>query len=128
MDGESIRDGHGHFEGGEVCHELAGLSGDGLNGDLQSGFVGAAHAVITGKGDTPLLGEFTDLCPRTEDEYDLDVQGLKHGDVLEQMGENGLTHQSAIQCNDEDALPELRHVAQDAAQVFEALLGFVGVT
>jgi hypothetical protein len=44
------------------------------------------------------------------------------------MGENGLTHQSTIQCNDEDALPELRHVAQDAAQVFEALLGFVGVT
>jgi hypothetical protein len=128
VDSEGVRDGHGHLERSEVSDELAGLPGDGLNGDFQAGFVRAAHAIITGKGDAPLLSQLTDLCACAEYEYDLDVQGLKYGDVLEQIGENGLTHQSAIQCNNEDALPELRHVAQDAAQVFEALLGFVGVT
>ena len=65
---------------------------------------------------------------RAKHEHHLDVQRLKHGDVLEQGGETGLLKQGAINGDDEDALTELRHVAQDPAEVFEAWRGgFSGV-
>ena len=120
VDGEGVGDGDGDFEGGEVGHEEAGLAGDGGDGDVHAGGIGAAHAVVTGEFDAAFDGEVADLGAGAVDEDDFDVQGLEDGDVLEEGGEAGLFDEVAIDGDDEDALPELGDVAEDAAKVFEA--------
>jgi hypothetical protein len=51
-----------------------------------------AHAVVTGEGDAAFLGEITNLRACAKDQYDLNIQGLQDGDVLQKGAEAGLLH------------------------------------
>jgi hypothetical protein len=51
------------------------------------------------------------------DQHDVDVQAAQHGDVKQQVAEILIGHHRAIDCNEEDPLPELRDVVEDAEKI-----------
>ncbi len=87
-----------------------------VEGELQRRRIGDARAIDIAGRLAALLAEATDLLARAVDEHDADAEAAKQGDVLQQRTEIVVLDDGAVQRDDENAVAEARHVAQDLAQ------------
>ena len=64
-----------------------------------------------------LVGQAADLVAGPVDQGDADAQAAQQGDVEQQIAEVVVLDDGAVEGDDEDAVAEARHVAEDFAQV-----------
>lgn len=117
MDGDGIGDGGAEADAVEVLEHDRAETADGVDGGVECGFVGYAGGVRAGQGDAAAGGEIEDLLTGSEGDDDADAERMEDGEVEEDVAEVFVIDESAVDEHDEGLAAELRHVAEDAADV-----------
>ncbi len=95
----------------------------GIQGELKCRRVGDAGAVEIGRRQSTLLGKAADLVTGPVDQRHADAQTTQEGHIGQQVAEVLVLYDSPVNGDDESTIAELRHIAEDFAEVGEVFHG-----
>ena len=113
----ALRHGPAQVAGRQAFQQFVRHAVGGHQGQLQGVGVGDAGAVEVGRRNVQTVGEAADLVGGAVDQGDADMQAAQQGDVEQQVAEVFVVDDGAVERDDEHAVAEARHVAEDFAQV-----------
>ncbi len=121
-DAEGMGDHRVRVDGPQVArrkalHDFMGNSICGGERHAEGARVGHAGAVEVGEEEARLVGQLPHLVADAVDDHDPDAQAAEDGEVEQDIGEIVAGDDRAVDRDDENLIPELGDVGEDAAQV-----------
>ena len=113
--GQSIGDGAAQIGGRQPFEQFMRHAVGGQQSDAQCLVIGDAGAVEIAGRHVESVGQAGDLMGRPVNESDADAQAAQQGDVEQQIAKVFVLNHGAVEGNNEHAVAEARHIAEDFA-------------